>query len=115
QWTWSTFEHDDNCPDINTINNQHLHPFSFFDHSVFARIGYGNKEGYPRINELADLVDLPKPIMEPVPETHRSRLVRCIPITRDATAINLQFKAKLGKTVWKNYRLVSTQWPLEPA
>jgi hypothetical protein len=129
QWTWSTFEHDDNCPDIKTVddNSGRERDYSFFDRAVFDRIGYVRADGYPAVNVLSDLVSLPKPISEPLEEKHHSRLVRLVPLTRDVTAINEQFKGKFDKfgkllkpgklsnTVWKNYSLVSTQWPLEPA
>ncbi|MES2697915.1 MAG: hypothetical protein V4773_30920 [Verrucomicrobiota bacterium] len=117
QWTWSTFEHDDNCPDIRTVGYEDADTkrYSFFDPLVFKRVGYRGAQGYPEVNVLSDLVALPKPITEPLAEQHRSRLVRIVPLTRDVTAINRQFKAKFGNAVWKNYSLVSTQWPLEPA
>lgn len=123
QWTWSTFEHDDNCPDIRMVANgsADTNRYSFFDPVAFQRLGYLSGNGYPAVNVLSDLVALPKPIKEPLAEQYRSRIVRIVPLTRDVTALNRQFKAKFGNATgknappWKNYSLVSTQWPLEPA
>jgi len=123
QWTWSTFEHDDNCPDIRTVTgvNSGTQRYSFFDPVAFQRLGYLGGNAYPAVNALSDLVALPKPIKEPLAEQFRSRLVRIVPLTRDVNALNGQFKAMFGKKAgkeappWKNYSLVSTQWPLEPA
>jgi hypothetical protein len=40
-----------------------------------------------------------------------SQIVRTTPLTEATNSINNQFQTILGNTVWKNYKLIGTQWP----
>ncbi len=41
----------------------------------------------------------------------KSQITRVVPLTDEAKEMNRQFQAILGDSVWKNYMLLSTQWP----
>ena len=41
----------------------------------------------------------------------KSQITRVVPLTDETKEMNDQFQKILGNTVWKNYMLLSTQWP----
>jgi hypothetical protein len=41
----------------------------------------------------------------------KSQITRVIPLTDEVKEMNGQFQKLLGNSVWKNYMLLSTQWP----
>ena len=41
----------------------------------------------------------------------RSQITRMVPLTDETKDMNRQFQEILGNAVWKNYMLLSTQWP----
>ena len=41
----------------------------------------------------------------------RSQITRVVPLTDETKQMNKQFQEILGNTVWKDYMLLSTQWP----
>lgn len=101
QWIWATFEQVDNL-DVDPIAHPKLHA-SFNDATCpicatnIAPVSNKDANGnivYPRI---------------PV------QVSRAIPIPGDKVALNAQVAAALGKSVWRNYQLIDTQWPTDPS
>jgi hypothetical protein len=44
-------------------------------------------------------------------DSFKSQIVREVPLTNAAKNMNKIFQSMLADTVWKNYMLISTQWP----
>ena len=105
QWIWTTFEHIDNVPEQIDIDAHNLkRSYNFFDPSC-------DRQKCP-LNQLP-----PRP-WNPVPTrqlkfhgSFNSQITRTIPLTDDTRSMNLHFQRLLANTVWKNYMLISTQWP----
>jgi hypothetical protein len=94
QWIWSTFEHVDNVP---PPDPGHTGPFTF-----------NNGAGTP-------MPDPPNPIPFPPPVQPPSafNIVRLKPIDPSTQKTNAAYRAALQGTIWANYELVMTQWPIE--
>lgn len=91
QWIWSTFEQVDNVPEAPTDTG----PFNFNDGSGTA-MPAGNKD---TLNPLT---------IPPIPYN-----VNRLKKIHDSTqATNSNYRAALSGTVWANYKLVMTQWPI---
>jgi hypothetical protein len=93
QWIWTTFEHVGNAP---TANAYHFfHPQSVGPES--------------EINEPPPMA---WDMLEP-PKDFHSQIVRVRPLTPDVRDMNekAQGLPPIKDTVWRNYQLVSTQWP----
>jgi hypothetical protein len=105
QWIWSTFEHVDNVPEQREVDSRHLrHTYNFFDPSCEL-----NK---CPINETPPHPWDPDPALKlKFHNSFNSQIVRVIPLTQEVRSLNRQFQNALGNGVWKNYMLVSTQWP----
>jgi hypothetical protein len=105
QWIWTSFEHRDNVPEQQEVDNRKLKPsYSFYDPSCGT--------AKCPVNQTP-----PRP-WDPTYElglkfhgAYRSQITRVIPLTDDTKKMNAQFQDILGGTVWKNYMLLSTQWP----
>jgi hypothetical protein len=105
QWIWTSFEHVDNVPEQRDVDARNLKiSYNFFDPSCSA-------EKCP-VNEVP-----PRP-WDPVPanelkfrNSFNSQITRVVPLTDDVKDMNKKFQAILAGTVWKNYMLLSTQWP----
>jgi len=106
QWIWTSFEHVDNVPEDKEIASGKLKPsYSFYDLKCAV-------EKCP-VNQTP-----PRP-WDPTyvnglkfhDSTFKSQITRVIPLTEDTRDINGRFQDVLGDTVWKNYMLLSTQWP----
>jgi hypothetical protein len=104
QWVWSTFEHIDNCPTEGETPSKSQ--YNFFSKNTPA----------PSPNEPPARPWDPN---KTEPPDRRAQIVRKIPITPAAKALNALYQAALRKvnpaSVWLNYELVSTQWPTVPA
>jgi len=105
---WATFEHVDNCPEVELIQNKH---YNFYNSAS------SNPENIvPNAND-----SLPKALAEdpywfnPDGSTINplGQVVREIPITAATKTLNASYQQALANTVWANYQLVSTQW-MEP-
>jgi hypothetical protein len=104
QWIWSTFEHVDNVPDTNDVAQNKLNArYNFFT---------PNCKNCTAQNEPP-----PKP-WNPNLSAPPSQIVRVLPIAQNdvsAPPINSMFQKALSsiapKSVWKNYQLISAQWP----
>ncbi|HUD88060.1 MAG TPA: hypothetical protein VMR17_16575, partial [Xanthobacteraceae bacterium] len=105
QWIWTSFEHVDNVPDQEDIDNHDLKKFyNFYDPSC-------SSEKCP-VNETPSRPWFPDRALElQFRNSFNSQIVRTTPIFADAQAMNRQFQSLLGNTVWQNYKLISTQWP----
>jgi hypothetical protein len=103
QWIWTSFEHVDNVPEQTEVDNGRLkRSYSFYDPSC------------PRcpVNQTP-----PRP-WDPTPANglkfhsgFKSQITRTLPLTDATKKMNSEFQGILGNTVWKNYMLLSTQWP----
>jgi len=105
QWIWTSFEHVDNVPDQGDIKTHNLKSsYNFYDPSCDPAKCPVNATPTPpwRPEEALQLK---------FRNSFNSQIVRVIPIMDDTNAMNEQFRAILGDSVWKNYRLISTQWP----
>lgn len=93
QWIWSSFEHIDNVPQTAPAN---LGPATFND---------GSGQSMPTSN----------PIPFPPPETAPPpfNVIRVKPINPSTVRTNAAYRDALKGTIWANYQLVMTQWPLK--
>jgi hypothetical protein len=106
QWIWTSFEHVQNVPARDDVDAHKLHgPYNFFS-----------------VNCKGDCTENATPPMpwEPDPKlelkfrsdgSFKSQIVREIPLTNAAKNMNAIFQSMLSNSVWKNYMLISTQWP----
>jgi hypothetical protein len=92
QWVWATFEHKDNAPDEKDAKTATGH-FSFFNPEC-TDCKLNEKQG-----------DKPK---------FATQVARYTPIRQDAINANTKWQGLLKNTVWKNYELITTQWPNDP-
>jgi hypothetical protein len=103
QWVWTTFEHFRNVPEQADVTSGKLLPrYNFY-------------------NRACDAVKCPinqiplhpwNPAKQPFQGGFKSQIVRMNPISPDAKDINKASQA-IVDGVWKNYMLVSTQWPTD--
>ncbi|MDF2396887.1 cytochrome C [Pseudomonas sp. 3MA1] len=102
QWVWSTFEHVDNVPEKTTPPEQRKGPYLFY-----------NAASPAKVNEPP-----PRP-WNPAVKATPSQIVREIPLTEAAKALNSTYQALLRtanpQSVWANYQMIDTQWPADPA
>jgi hypothetical protein len=107
QWIWSSFEHVDNVPEQRDVEGgKATGRYSFYDPSC-------DPSKCP-VNQTP-----PRP-WDPVPgnglkfhSAFKSQITRTIPLTDQTKDLNKLFQTALKDTVWKNYMLLSTQWPSE--
>ena len=107
QWIWTSFEHIKNVPDKDEVAANKLNgPYSFFSADCGDRC--------PVVNATP-----PRP-WDPDPklalrfrsdDSFKSQIVRETPLTNAAKNMNKIFQSMLQNSVWKNYMLLSTQWP----
>jgi len=105
QWIWTSFEHVKNVPDIDEVNN--LKPSDTFN--------------FYKVHCSACTVNATPPTpWDPDPalklkfrrdDSFKSQIVRETPLTPAAKNMNAIFHSMLANSVWKNYMLISTQWP----
>jgi hypothetical protein len=107
QWIWTSFEHVKNVPDRDEVANRDFHgPYNFYD--------AGCKDGCPAVNATP-----PRQFWQPDPASQlkfkdpkfKSQIVRETPLTDATRNINTIFQSMLQDSVWKNYMLLTTQWP----
>lgn len=95
QWIWSTFEQVDNVPPVDVGGSG---KFAFND---------GSGSPMPARNKYS-VSPLPLPTPKPF------NVVRINPIHSSTQSTNRDYRNALKGTVWENYHLVMTQWPLIP-
>ena len=91
QWIWSSFEHVDNVPQTTPSN---VGPVAF---------NSGNGQAMPFVNPI------PFPPSDRAPPFNVDRVK---PINPSTLETNAAYRSALKGTVWANYELVMTQWPL---
>jgi hypothetical protein len=116
QWIWTTFEHDRNVPSSQEADSRKAKgPYSFYNPDCLPDSCPVN-ETPPRPWEP----DKQRPAWDPFlhPSTFKSQIVRMgpSPIFKDVGVLNTAFHESkwLQGTVWKNYDLITTQWPSDP-
>ena len=112
QWVWTTFEHHENVPTEETV-----------------RKGIPKGTRFSFYNPVCNAADCPinqtppwpwdpdklRPAWDPMlhPSSFKSQIVRMgpSPIFQHVEVLNSAFQTALGDSVWKNYDLITTQWP----
>jgi hypothetical protein len=98
QWIWSTFEQVDNVPPAQTGA-----PGNF-------NLNDGTSTPMPARNPY----DLDQVVQSPTPPPFN--VTRIQPIHASTQSTNQEYQAALApNSVWRNYQLVMTQWPLVPS
>ena len=97
QWIWSSFEQVDTVPPAEPGA-----PGRFTLHD-------GTDAAMPAVNPLA-LVPLAKQPVKPFNVVRSAKL----PIHPNTMATNAAYRKLLAGSIWSNYQLVLTQWPLAP-
>jgi hypothetical protein len=111
QWIWTSFEHVKNVPDMEEVARKTANgPYNFYDVDckTCAVNATPPKPWIPDPNQN-DLMFRPKDLSKK--ESFRSQIVRETVQTDAAKNMNAIFQSMLANTVWKNYMLISTQWP----
>jgi len=107
QWIWTSFEHIKNAPAKDEVGTKNLEgPYSFFS------VDCGDH--CPLVNATPPRPWDPDPKLElrfRGDNSFKSQIVRETPLTQEAKNMNRIFQSMLGSSVWKNYMLLSTQWP----
>ncbi len=102
---WTTFEHVDNCPEVELIQNKH---YNFYNSASSNPV---NKA--PKANETIQDTSVKDPHwFNPTGSNIKppGQIVREVPISDATKALNASYQQALANTVWANYQLVSTQW-----
>jgi hypothetical protein len=106
QWIWTSFEHVDNVPEQQEVDS-----------------GRKLKRSYNFYKPGCDSSMCPVNQTPPRPwdptytnglkfhSAFKSQITRVIPLFNETKRLNEQFQGLLKNTVWKNYMLLSTQWP----
>lgn len=106
QWIWTSFEHVQNVPARDEVIAHKLHgPYNFFN---------VNCKGDCTENATPPTPWDPDPALElrfRSNDSFKSQIVRETPLTNAAKNMNTIFHSMLSNSVWKNYMLISTQWP----
>jgi hypothetical protein len=97
QWIWSSFEQVDSVPPGEPGSTGR---FTFHD---------GTESPMPAQNPLTLIPLAPQPV-KPFNVVRSAKL----PIHPKTAATNERYRKQLAGTVWSNYQLVVTQWPLAP-
>jgi hypothetical protein len=109
QWIWTSFEHVKNVPDKDEVAANKLDgPYNFFSVNCQGECPVQNATP-PRPWD-------PDPVLQlrfRKDDSFKSQIVRETPLTNAAKNMNKIFQSMLQNTVWKNYMLISTQWPSE--
>jgi hypothetical protein len=105
QWIWTSFEHVKNVPDRDEVTAKKFNgPYNFY--SV-------NCKGACTENATPPTPWDPDPALNLRfhDDTFKSQIVRETPVTPAAKNMNAIFQSMLANSIWKNYMLISTQWP----
>jgi hypothetical protein len=106
QWIWTSFEHKQNVPEQQEVDRQEAKakgPYNFYNPECVA----------------CPVNQTPTTPWEPTHENglkfhdgkFRSQITRMVPLTDETKQMNKQFQEILGNAIWKDYMLLSTQWP----
>jgi len=106
QWIWTSFEHVKNVPDRDEVTAKKFSgPYNFY--SVKCKGACAENATPPTPWD-------PDPALELKfrhDDSFKSQIVRETPLTPAAKNMNAIFQSMLSNSVWKNYMLISTQWP----
>jgi len=105
QWIWTSFEHVKNVPDKDEVAANKLNgPYNFY--SV-------NCKGVCTENATPPTPWDPEPALKLTfhDDSFKSQIVRKTPLTPAAKNMTAIFQGMLANSVWRNYMLISTQWP----
>lgn len=110
QWIWTSFEHVKNVPDRDEVTAKKFNsPYNFY--SVNCK-GACTENATPPTPWDPDPNPPPKRELKFRPDdSFKSQIVRETPVTPAAKNMNAIFQSMLANSVWKNYMLISTQWP----
>jgi hypothetical protein len=108
QWIWTSFEHVKNVPDKDEVAANKLDgPYNFFNVNC--------KADCPAENATPPRPWDPDPALKlrfRKDNSFKSQIVRETPLTDAAKNMNTVFHSMLpNNSVWRNYMLISTQWP----
>jgi hypothetical protein len=107
QWIWTSFEHVKNVPDKDEVAAKKLErPYNFFS------VDCGDH--CPVVNATPPRPWDPDPKLQlrfRSDDSFKSQIVRETPLTDAAKNMNKIFQSMLQNSIWKNYMLISTQWP----
>jgi hypothetical protein len=108
QWIWTSFEHVKNVPDKDEVATNKLDgPYNFFSVNC--------KDDCSAPNTTPPRPWDPDPALQlkfRKDDSFKSQIVRETPLTDAAKNMNKIFHSMLPEdSVWKNYILISTQWP----
>jgi hypothetical protein len=111
QWIWTSFEHVKNVPDKVEFAHKQFHsPYNFFNEKcVSCTVNATPPTPWTPDPNQDDLMFRPKELSKK--DSFRSQIVRETVQTDAAKNMNAIFQSMLKSTVWKNYMLISTQWP----
>lgn len=99
QWIWTTFEQVDNVPPLEAGND-----------GAFGKGTLNFHDANPTPMPTRNPVAMDRVLQEPTPPPFNVDRVK--PIHSQTQATNKKYRAALQGTVWQNYQLVATQWPL---
>jgi hypothetical protein len=106
QWIWTSFEHVKNVPDRDEVAAKKFNgPYNFYN---------VNCKGACTVNATPPTPWDPNPALQLKfrrDDSFKSQIVRETPLTPAAKNMNAIFQSMLSNSVWKNYMLISTQWP----
>ena len=106
QWIWTSFEHVQNVPARDEVTAHNFHgPYNFF--SVACKGNCTENATPPTPWDP----DPSLPLQFRKNNSFKSQIVRETPLTNAAKNMNAIFHSMLSSSVWKNYMLISTQWP----
>jgi hypothetical protein len=118
QWIWTSFEHVDNVPEQQEVDahnlNPALHPlkrsYNFYDPScTLDDCPVNQTPPRPWDPEVQNGLQFRRTADGKM--LFNSQITRVVPLTEATKTMNSQFQALLAGTPWKNYMLISTQWP----
>jgi hypothetical protein len=118
QWIWTSFEHVDNVPEQRAVDAHNADPaahklnssYNFYDPSCGVdKCPVNETPPRPWDPEAADQLQFRRAPDGKV--LFNSQITRVVPLTQATIDMNTKFQSILGGSVWKNYMLISTQWP----
>jgi hypothetical protein len=105
QWIWTSFEHVDNVPEDEEIKSGKLKPsYNFYKVNCGGACPVNQTPPHPWGPTYANELKFHD-------RSFRSQITRVVPLTDETRDMNKRFQSILENTVWKNYMLLSTQWP----
>lgn len=116
-WVWSTFEHHNNAPFIDSIDPTHAYNFYNESDPTFDSLPVNH---HPTANNIAPNNEDPQDTIihyyfTPEPGQIQTQVARALAISTTVKALNSSYEKALGNSVWANYIQVGTQWTRDTA